>query len=232
MSRLDAPLGAGKGAIRPAYISLPCRRRSSERLAARGLEGSIRLAFDEPAPAGAEIVDRSHPLPAILAEALLEGALDPGSSAMTAAWPRRGLADPGVQDADHRGAAAPALQTDGPWRGGAAAAGRGGQRACLRGRRARAPRSRRGSARNLLEHPARRRSRPGRAGAAARAGPRADRSHAVGCRSQTYAAARAEASRETMRACGRRASMYRASASSRCCRPMSSASIVLVPAGV
>jgi superfamily II DNA or RNA helicase len=43
-----------------------------ERLAARGLEGTVRLAFDEPPPSGAEIVTRSHPLPATLAEMLLE----------------------------------------------------------------------------------------------------------------------------------------------------------------
>jgi hypothetical protein len=51
-----------------------------ERLAARGLTGTVRVAFEEPAPVGAEMVVRSHPLPATLAEALLEGALDTGSS--------------------------------------------------------------------------------------------------------------------------------------------------------
>jgi superfamily II DNA/RNA helicase len=64
----------------------------SERLAARGLEGSVRLAFDEPPPSGAEMVTRNHPLPATLAEMLLEGALDPGSSPVESlgradAWP-------------------------------------------------------------------------------------------------------------------------------------------------
>ena len=51
----------------------------TERLVARGLEGTIRIAFEEPPPSGAEIVARSHPLPATLAEVLLEGALDPSS---------------------------------------------------------------------------------------------------------------------------------------------------------
>jgi hypothetical protein len=56
------------------------------------LEGSIRLAFEEPAPAKTEVVVRSHPLPATLAEALLEAALDPASSPVPAigrlgAWP-------------------------------------------------------------------------------------------------------------------------------------------------
>jgi hypothetical protein len=32
----------------------------SELLAARGLEGSVRLAFEEPPPSGAEMVSRCH----------------------------------------------------------------------------------------------------------------------------------------------------------------------------
>ena len=68
----------------------------AERLAARELTGSVRLAFVEPAPSGAETVGRNHPLPATLAEALLEGALDPGSSTVqplgrVGAWPTRGV---------------------------------------------------------------------------------------------------------------------------------------------
>lgn len=52
----------------------------------------MRLAFEEPPPSGAEMVGRSHPLPATLAEMLLEGALDPGSSPVpplgrAGAWP-------------------------------------------------------------------------------------------------------------------------------------------------
>jgi superfamily II DNA or RNA helicase len=79
MSRLDAPLElATTNALRAHLAALPSA--VSERLAARGLTGSIRLTFDEPAPAGAEMIGRSHALPATLAEALLEGALDPGSS--------------------------------------------------------------------------------------------------------------------------------------------------------
>ena len=54
MSRLDAPLEAVKpersGRIWP---HLPTAVR--ERIAARGLEGSIRFVFDEPAPAGAAL---------------------------------------------------------------------------------------------------------------------------------------------------------------------------------
>ena len=91
MSRLDAPLQAEKnGAVRAHLAALPAA--VAERLEARGLEGSLRLAFGEPPPSGAEMVGRSHPLPATLAETLLEGALDPGSSAVpplgrAGAWP-------------------------------------------------------------------------------------------------------------------------------------------------
>jgi len=79
MSRLDAALEPEKsGAVRAHLAALPPGVK--ERLAARGLEGTVRIAFDEPPPAGAEIVVRSHPLPATLADMLLEGALEPGSS--------------------------------------------------------------------------------------------------------------------------------------------------------
>jgi hypothetical protein len=68
-----------------------------ERLAARGLEGTVRLAFEEPAPEQAEMVGRSHPLPVTLAEAVLESALEPGSSTIpaigrTGAWSTKAVA--------------------------------------------------------------------------------------------------------------------------------------------
>jgi superfamily II DNA or RNA helicase len=90
MSRLDVPLQMNGSGPKAHLDALPASLR--ERLSARGLEGSIRLAFEEPASARAEVVVRSHPLPATLAEALLEGALDPGSSPVppvgrTGAWP-------------------------------------------------------------------------------------------------------------------------------------------------
>jgi hypothetical protein len=79
MSRLDAALEPDRdGTMRAHLAALPMS--ISERLDARGLEGTVRLAFEEPAPTGAELVTRSHPIPATLAESLLEGALDPGSS--------------------------------------------------------------------------------------------------------------------------------------------------------
>jgi superfamily II DNA or RNA helicase len=91
MSRLNAPLEPQKpGIVRAHFAALPAA--VAERLATRGLEGTLRLAFEEPPPAGSEMVGRSHPLPATLAETLLEGALDPGASPVpplgrAGAWP-------------------------------------------------------------------------------------------------------------------------------------------------
>lgn len=90
MSRLDVPLQQNGAGPKAHLDALPTSIR--ERLSARGLEGSVRLAFEEPASANTEVVVRSHPLPATLAEALLEAALDPGSGPVpplgrTGAWP-------------------------------------------------------------------------------------------------------------------------------------------------
>jgi superfamily II DNA or RNA helicase len=91
MSRLDAALEpSANGTARAHLDALP--PSVAERLTARGLEGSIRIGFEAPAPSGAEMVTRSHPLPSTLAEALLEGALDPDSAPVgllgrTGAWP-------------------------------------------------------------------------------------------------------------------------------------------------
>jgi superfamily II DNA or RNA helicase len=83
MSRLDAALEqVGNGTMRAHLAALPAG--IAERLEARGLEGTIRLAFEEPPASGAEMVTRCHPLPATLAETLLEGVLDPGSSPVPA----------------------------------------------------------------------------------------------------------------------------------------------------
>jgi hypothetical protein len=95
MSRLDAPLEPTGGDTARAHLTaLPAV--VSERLAARELSGSIRLAFAEPAPAGTEMINRNHVLPATLSEALVEGALDPGSSPVpplgrVGAWPSRAV---------------------------------------------------------------------------------------------------------------------------------------------
>lgn len=77
MSRLNAPLESANGAFLAHLSHLPAAMR--ERLAARGFEGSTRLSFDDPPPGRADYVARSHPLPATLADALLEGALDPAN---------------------------------------------------------------------------------------------------------------------------------------------------------
>lgn len=83
MSRLDTALEPdASGALRAHLSALP--EGLKERLAARGLSGTVRLAFEEPPPAGAAMVARSHPLPATLAETLLEGALDAESSTVEA----------------------------------------------------------------------------------------------------------------------------------------------------
>jgi hypothetical protein len=95
MSRLDAPLEPASADTARAHLAaLPSA--VSERLAARELTGSVRLAFVEPAPAGAAMIGRNHPLSATLAEALLEGALDPGASPVqplgrVGAWPAKGV---------------------------------------------------------------------------------------------------------------------------------------------
>lgn len=90
MSRLDVPLQLNGAGPKAHLNALPASLR--ERLSARGLEGTILLAFEEPAPSKAEVIVRSHPLPSTLAEALLEAALDASSSPIppigrTGAWP-------------------------------------------------------------------------------------------------------------------------------------------------
>jgi superfamily II DNA or RNA helicase len=79
MSRLDAPLESVSSSLAKAHLSaLPIVVK--ERLAARGFEGTIRISFDASLASDAEIVTRNHPLPATLAEALLEASLDPNST--------------------------------------------------------------------------------------------------------------------------------------------------------
>jgi superfamily II DNA or RNA helicase len=79
MSRLNAPLENGTGQAMLAHLdALPPALR--ERLAARSLEGTRRFVFEEPGPAGAEVVVRSHPMTATLADYLLEGALHQGDT--------------------------------------------------------------------------------------------------------------------------------------------------------
>ena len=75
MSRFDAPLDdVTSDSAKAHLVALPTIVR--ERLAARGLEGTVSLSFEPPPAPGAQIVTRNHPLPAILAETLFEASLD------------------------------------------------------------------------------------------------------------------------------------------------------------
>jgi len=95
LTRLGAPPDRlREGVLRAPLAALPPAIRS--RLEARGLEGDIKLAFEEPPPSGATMVTRAHPLVATLAEALLEAALDPRSAQVAplgraGAWTAEGV---------------------------------------------------------------------------------------------------------------------------------------------
>lgn len=71
----DAPLDRRPKDLLAPLNHLPQSLR--ERLDERGLKGSLRLVTEDPAPAGTELLTRTHPLTECLAEGLLEGALDP-----------------------------------------------------------------------------------------------------------------------------------------------------------
>src|SRR5208337_3892893 len=60
MARFNAPLEGANGVFKAHLAHLP--NALVERLSARGLDGTIRIAFDEPPPAGGEVAARSHPL--------------------------------------------------------------------------------------------------------------------------------------------------------------------------
>jgi superfamily II DNA or RNA helicase/Arc/MetJ family transcription regulator len=79
MGRLNAGLEHSSGGTELAHLeALP--PTVLERLAARGLQGTLRITFQEPAPPNAEVVVRSHPLPSTLADFLLESALQPSET--------------------------------------------------------------------------------------------------------------------------------------------------------
>jgi superfamily II DNA or RNA helicase len=95
MKRFDAPLEPRKDVLLAHVHALDPKLR--ERLAERGLTGSLRLATADPAPSGASLLTRTHPLVATLAEALVEGALDPASLpglglGRMGAWPTAAVA--------------------------------------------------------------------------------------------------------------------------------------------
>ncbi len=94
MRRLETPLqNARNGSVDAHLQALPDSLK--ERLANRGLAGTVRLSFGDTAPGG-QAVMRSHPLTATLAETLLEGALDPASAVTlplgrAGAWPTKAV---------------------------------------------------------------------------------------------------------------------------------------------
>lgn len=75
MSRFGVPLEPRKALLIAHVHALEVGLK--ERLAQRGMAGSLRLAQVEPAPSGTALLTRAHPLTATLAEALVEASLDP-----------------------------------------------------------------------------------------------------------------------------------------------------------
>ncbi len=73
-AQLGAPLQPVKQHFKLLIEHLPAAVR--ERLAAEGLAGTLRIDFHQPAAQGAAFVHRTHPLVAVLADTLLEQALD------------------------------------------------------------------------------------------------------------------------------------------------------------
>ncbi len=80
--RLGAPLDARDGWCRLPAAHLP--KPLQERLEAIGFTASAKLAFRQPAPAGAAYIHRTHPLVAALADFVAEQALDAGNAAVGA----------------------------------------------------------------------------------------------------------------------------------------------------
>lgn len=77
MASFGVPLEARKNLLLAHTHGLDSGLRS--RLEERDLKGTIRLALAEPAPSGAVLLTRTHPLTATLAESLVEASLDPES---------------------------------------------------------------------------------------------------------------------------------------------------------
>jgi len=74
-ARLNAPLEPTAGGAVKAYLEhLP--EALGERLEGRGFSGTLRATFAEPAPPRTELLNRSHPIVATLADYLLEASLD------------------------------------------------------------------------------------------------------------------------------------------------------------
>ncbi|GJN55062.1 DEAD/DEAH box helicase [Pseudomonas tohonis] len=86
--RIDKPLGEQGPHWRVHYDDMPQQLR--ERLAARRLTGSRAIGFEDNLPPEVAHVGRTHPLVALLAETMAEGALDPASVEGKAALGRAG----------------------------------------------------------------------------------------------------------------------------------------------
>ncbi len=76
LARIDTPLGRVGDHYRVSYDDLP--RQLGERLAARNLTGTRAIGFADKLQPDVAHVGRTHPLVAMLAETMVEGALDPG----------------------------------------------------------------------------------------------------------------------------------------------------------
>lgn len=90
MARFGVPLEERRSVLLAHIHALDPALR--ERLGERGMKESVRLATAEPAPSGASLVSRAHPLTATLAEALVEASLDPNTLSglgigRVGAWP-------------------------------------------------------------------------------------------------------------------------------------------------
>lgn len=73
-AKLGAPLEPVRGYFKLLTEHLPQPIR--ERLSAEGIEGTLRIDFHQPAAHGALFIHRTHPLVVVLADTLLERALD------------------------------------------------------------------------------------------------------------------------------------------------------------
>lgn len=73
-AKLGAPLEPIRGYFKLLTEHLPQPIR--ERLSAEGIEGTLRIDFHQPAAQGALFIHRTHPLVVVLADILLERALD------------------------------------------------------------------------------------------------------------------------------------------------------------
>lgn len=78
-AKLGAPLESVRGHFKLLTEHLPQPIR--ERLSAEGIEGTLRIDFHQPVTQGALFIHRTHPLVVVLADILLERALDPTNGA-------------------------------------------------------------------------------------------------------------------------------------------------------